>query len=233
MPVDDDEDVLNINENLDEIAAGDDDGSKDSQDPHAYIDRSLRYADLCLLLRQAGERVDHLLEFEKGMPVAKRPSNGAKGGCLTLFKEKVKKAQKRVDDFRADYASKRAIAKSKRTERLAREKLAKSHQESLGKPMLDSFGKRFKIAKILAAKAAAEALRALPADATKEEKTAAAQAAFDHAAGEAMKTGAVLPDMAELAAEAAAANAEMADADLLVEEEAAPDAGASAAVAAS
>lgn len=206
----DDDDDMHINENIDEIAAGDDDG-KDPSDPHAYIERSLRYADLCLCLRHAGERVAHLLEFEKGMPLAKRPSNGAKGGCLALFKKKVDKAQKRVDDFRAVYASKRAIAKTKRAERLARDKLAKSHQDSLGKPLLDDLAKRFKIAKILAAKAAVEALRALPSDATKEQKKAAAEKAFDHAAGEAMKNGAILPDMAELAAEAAASNADMAD----------------------
>lgn len=223
---DDDDDVVNINENLEDIAAGDDDCAKDSQDPHAYIERSLRYADLLFCKKQAEERVQHVLEFEKGMPAAKRPSNGAKGGCLTLFKEKVTKAQERLDKFRDEYASKRVIAKAKRTERLAREKLAKSHQDSLGKPLLDDLAKRFKIAKILAAKAAAEALRALPTDASKADKKAAAEKAFDHAAGEAMKSGAVLPDMAELAAEAAASNVEMADA----EEETVPDAGNDAAV---
>lgn len=227
----DDDDVLHIEENIDDIAAGDDDG-KDAQDPHAFIERSLRYADLLLCKKHAEERVAHVLEFEKGMPFAKRPSTGKNGGCIKQFKEKVAKAQKRIDDFRFEYAAKRVIAKTKRTERLAREKLAKSHQGSIGKPMLDGFSKRFKIAKIVAAKAAAEALRALPADATKEQKKEAAENAFDAAACEAMKPGAKLPDISELAKMAEASNAEMEDAELLGDDDdAAPDAGAGAAVA--
>lgn len=226
----DDDDALAIDENLDDIAAGDDDG-KDVQDPYAFIDRSLRYADLLLCKKQAEERVQHVIEFEKGMPIAKRPSNGKNGGCITAFQAKVDKAQERLDNFRTDYAAKRVAAKIKRTERLAREKLAKSHQGSIGKPMLDSFGKRFKIAKILAAKAAAEALRSCSADATKEEKKVAAEKAFDEAAAEAMKSGAKLPDIAELAKMAEVANAEMDGADLLADEDdTAPDAGSGAAV---
>lgn len=221
--VDDDEEIIDVPDNSDELA-NTDDGSKDAQDPHAYIERSLRYSDLCLCRDQAVERVKHLIKFEKTMPASKRPSNGKNGGCLTQFQDKVNKAQKRVDDFRTDYASKRVIAKTKRTERLARDKLAKSHQDSLGKPMLDDLSKRFKIAKILAAKAAAEAIRALGAEATKEAKKDAAETAFNDAAAAAMKSDAVLPNMEALAEMAASASSEMDDADI-------PDAGAGAAVA--
>lgn len=206
-----DDDVVDVPDNSDELA-NTDDGSKAAQDPHAYIERSLRYADLCLCRDHAVARVQHLMKFEQSMPLSKRPSNGKNGGCLALFQDKVEKAQDRVDKFRDEYASKRAIAKTKRTERIARDKLAKSHQDSLGKPMLEDLSKRFKIAKILATKAAAEALRSLDADATKEAKKEVAEKAFSAAAASALKSDAKLPDMKTLAEMAAAENSDMEDA---------------------
>ncbi len=182
----------------------DDDVYKDLDNPdnYAHIDGSLAYFVLKKQLEQANALVEEVLEFEKTMPPAKRPSNGSKGGRLTVFKDKAKKIEAKIKTFRFKYAQKRVEARNKREARIARDKRAKSHDDCLGKPLTDQFAKRLKIVKIVASRSAAAAIRALPTEVSQEERDAAAKKAFNEQVALLMKSDAILPDMDSLAAEA-------------------------------
>lgn len=171
------EEVLEVDENLGDLGGAADDGEDDN--PHKFIEKSLRFQDLEMTKRHAKERVDFFVLFAETMPKGKSPyGRDGKGGKIAKFRARVARAEKRIAVFRAKYANNREAAKAKRAERIAKEKEDRREEDALGKPLKSAIGKSLKKAQMVAGKAAAIAVAALGEDAPEDKQLEAGMKAF-------------------------------------------------------
>lgn len=168
------DELVENEENLGDLGGNADDG--DDSNPCKFIEKSLHYQDMMMTKRHSEERLNFFEEFAKSRPNGKTPT-----AKLRLYKARVLKVDARIAKFKQTYAEKRVAAKKARAERIAREKEERVEEQSLGKPLKSVIAKEMKKASAVAAKAAADAIKALGDNASNEDHLATGLEAYEGA----------------------------------------------------
>ena len=145
----------------------------DTLEPWKYMERSLKYQNLRMTLRHAKERLEFNIGFAKQMSSKKQP-----GKQIAIFKKRVDRADKCLEDYTYKYAEARRRAHEKRGDMCRERKKRTADEKQLNKVVRDAIKRETDMRKALATKAALAAVEALGKDATEEEKNKVQLEAF-------------------------------------------------------
>lgn len=153
----------------------------DDSDPLKFIEKSLHYQDMLMTKKQAEERVQFLDDFKKTMPSGKEPT--AKMG---EYKARLDRVTARMKAYEVDYAKKRVEACKQRKKRTQQAKEEKESYDQLPKRLKSAIVKTLQKRKLLASKAAMEAIAAMTSaekEVSDDEKLEVGFAAFSKTFG--------------------------------------------------
>jgi hypothetical protein len=154
-PRGDSEDIPICDEDLDaaaELFDGDD------SDPLKFIEKSMHYQDMMMSKKQAEERVKFFNDFKKTMPAGKDPI-----AKIREYQARLDRVNSRIKTYEAAYAKKRVEARKLREKRNQQVKEEKESYDQLPKMLKSAITKTLQKRKLLASKAAVEAIAAIAA----------------------------------------------------------------------
>lgn len=155
-PRNDPEDIPICDEDM-EAAAELFDG--DDSDPLKFIEKSMHYQDLKMTQKQAEERVQFFNDFKKTMPAGKEPT-----AKIREYQARLDRVNSRIKTYEAAYAKKRVEARKQREKRNQQTKEEKESYDQLPKMLKSAITKTLQKRKLLASKAAMEAIAAIAAE---------------------------------------------------------------------
>ena len=128
----------------------------DDSDPLKFIHKSMHYQDMQMSKKQAEERVQFFNNFKKTMPSGKEPT-----AKIREYQARLDRSNARIRAYEVAYAKKRVEARKQREKRNQQTKDEKESYDQLPKVLKSAITKTLQKRKLLAAKAAVEAIAAL------------------------------------------------------------------------
>ena len=149
----------------------------DDSNPLKFIERSVHYQDMLMTKRQATERIEFFSSFE----ATKKPT-----AKLREFQARLDRVNTRMTAFEKAYAHRRVVARKQREKRNQQLKEERESYDQLPKTLRTAISKTLQKRKLLASKAAIDAINAVAEadkDASEKTKTEAGFVAFSKTFG--------------------------------------------------